>query len=211
MRKFFLLSILSFLILRLSAQTDPAAVKILDRFSATAASAPSISMKFKLITVNQPEQKSDTSKGSLIMLKDQYKLELPENITWFNGTASWNLLLNEKEVTVTKPDKKDDSFMGRPSSIFTMYKKGYKVRLISETATSSIIDLYPEDISSDIVRIRLVIGKAASDLVEAEYKRKEGITVYLVVNEYNLKIKPEASVFTFNPQNYKGFDIIDMR
>ena len=43
--------------------------------------------------------------------------------------------------------------------IFSMYKKGYKSRLIEEKSDSYLIDLYPEDIKSDLVRVRLSIGK----------------------------------------------------
>ena len=74
-----------------------------------------------------------------------------------------------------------------------------------------VVDLYPEDIKSDLVRIRLAIGKSGSDLMGAEYKMKDGIIVYLVVNEYSLKTKPDPATFTFNPQNYIGVEIIDMR
>jgi outer membrane lipoprotein carrier protein len=211
MRKIILLFILSGLLLSVKAQTDPKGIKILDKFSAAAQSAPSVSMKFKLITVNQAEKTNDTIAGTITMAKDQYKLELPDRINWFNGLASWNYLIAEKEVTITKPDRKDDTFMSRPSAIFTLYRKGYKVKLIEENENSDIVDLYPEDIKSDLVRIRLAIAKTGSGLIGAEYKRKDGITVYLVVNDYNMTTKADPSMFTFNPQNYKGVDIIDMR
>jgi outer membrane lipoprotein-sorting protein len=208
-----LLSLISLTVLtiNLSGQVDQQAIKILDKFSAAALASPSVSMKFKLITINQIEHVNDTVNGTIIMAKDLFKLELPDNITWFNGNASWNYLKAEKEVTITKPDKKDNSFLSRPSAIFSLYKKGYKTRFVEENTYSLIIDLYPEDIKSELVRIRLAIGKSGSDLVGAEYKRKDGVVVYLVVNEYDLKQKPDPTIFTFNPQNYKGVEVIDMR
>ena len=195
----------------LSGQSDPQAIKILDKLSATATASPSVSMKFSLITINEIEKSRDTVNGSILLSKDQYKLDLPDNITWFDGTASWVYLKAEREVTITKPDKKDDSFLSRPSAIFSLYKKGYKTRLVEEDANSQVVDLYPVDIKSELVRIRLSIGKSGTDLIGAEYKRKDGIVVFLVVKEYSLKIKPEPGTFTFNPQNFKGVEIIDMR
>jgi outer membrane lipoprotein-sorting protein len=194
-----------------SGQNDPQAIKVLDKFSATAQASQSVSMNFRLITINQAEQTNDTVNGSIIISKDQYRLELPDNITWFNGAASWNYLKAEKEVTITKPDKKDDTFLGRPSAIFSLYKKGYKSRLIEDKDNSSIVDLYPEDIKSDLVRIRLVIGKPGFDLVGAEYKRKDGLTIYLVVNKYDLKMKPDPATFVFDANKYKGVEVVDMR
>ena len=106
-----------------SGQNDQEAVKILDKFSQCSGS-PSVSMKFDLVTTDQMENTNDTLTGSIILSKDKYKLDLPDNIIWFNGETSWSYLPAEKEVTITKADKKDNSFQNRPSSIFSMYKKG---------------------------------------------------------------------------------------
>lgn len=194
-----------------TSQTDPAAVKILDRFSSGALSAPSVSMKFKLATDDLAENSNDTLDGSVIISKDKYKLELPDNVVWFNGDASWSYLPAEKEVTITKPDKKDNSFQSKPSGIFTMYKKGYKIRLIDENSAGWTIDLYPEDIKSEIVRVRLTIGKTSSDLKKLEYKRNDGVLITVMVSEYNLKFKPDQETFLFRPEKYKGVEVVDMR
>jgi outer membrane lipoprotein-sorting protein len=195
----------------LSGQTDPEAVKILDKFSSTAFAAPSVSIRFSMVNTNLAENSKDTVKGTLIMLKDQYRLELPDNISWFNGNTSWNYLIKEKEVTITKPDRKDDSFFSKPSSIFTMYKKGYKTKLIEDNPKNWIIDLYPEDVTTELMRIRLMIGKTLYDLIAAEYRKKDGVVINLVVNEYNLKTKPEPGAFTYDPKKYRNVEVIDMR
>jgi outer membrane lipoprotein carrier protein len=202
---------LSLLTCSLSGQSDQQAVAILDKLSATVQAAPSVSMKFRLVSINQIEKTNDTLKGSVIMAKNQYRLELPNNITLFDGSASWNYLKAEKEVTITKPDKKDDSFFSKPASVFTLYKKGYKVRLVEVKDNLSIIDLYPTDLKSDLVRIRLTIDKNGYQLLRAEYKKNNGELMTLIVDEYNLKIKPDPTTFVFNANNYKGVEVIDMR
>lgn len=206
--------ILATLLFRLtdaSAQADPAALKILDKFSANALSAPSVSINFKLINDDLAENSSDTLTGSVIISKESYKLDLPNNTIWFNGNESWSYLEAEQEVTITRPDKKDNSFQNKPSGIFTLHKKGYKTRLIDENASSWIIDLYPEDIKSDLIRIRLTIGKTVTDLKRIEYKRNDGVEIIILVNDYNLKIKPDRDTFQFRPEKYKGIEIVDMR
>ena len=195
----------------LFAQNNPEAVKILDRFSSAALGAPSVTMIFNLITTDQGEGSSDTINGSVIISKDKYKIELPDNNIWFNGETSWNYLSAEKEVTIAKPDRNDNSFQSRPSSIFSLYKKGYKIRLIEERSDSYTIDLYPEDNKSDFIRIRLTLGKSSPDLKSIEYKKKDGIIIALKVREYNLKQRYDASTFIFSPEKYKDVEIIDMR
>jgi outer membrane lipoprotein carrier protein len=197
--------------LNITGQTDPEAIKILDTFSENALKAPSVSIKFKMITTNLTDNTTDTLEGSVILSKDRYRLDLPDNTVWFNGETSWSYLSAEKEVTITKADKKDNTFQSRPSLIFSLYKKGYKSRLIEERTDSYIIDLYPEDIKSELLRVRLSIGKSLFNLITLEYKRKDGIINTLHVNEYNLKVKPEADTFIFQPGKYKDAEVIDMR
>jgi outer membrane lipoprotein carrier protein len=194
-----------------SAQNDPEATKILDKFADNAQKAPSVFMKFRIITNNQPENKIDTSAGSVILSKDKYRLELPNNIVWFDGATSWSYLMAEQEVTITKADKKDNSFQSRPSLIFTMYKKGYKCRLIEDKTDSYQVDLYPTDIKSDILRVRLTIGKPQYNLISLEYKRRDGIIASIQVLEYNLKQIQPGDAFIFKADKYKGAEIIDMR
>jgi outer membrane lipoprotein-sorting protein len=195
----------------LIAQNDQAAVTILDKFSENARKAPSVSIKFDLVTKNLTDNTTDTLNGSVILNKDKYKLTLPDNIIWFNGETSWSYLPAEKEVTITKANKKDNTFQTRPSMIFTMYKKDYKSRLIEEKTDSYIIDLYPEDLKSDLFRVRLTLGKTLLNLISLEYKRKDGVVSTLHVLEYNLAVKPSVDTFVFQADKYKGAEIIDMR
>ncbi len=207
------LSIIIFCSLTLSVfgQKDPEAMKILDRFSETALMAPSVSMDFSIVTVNQMEKTTDTLSGNVILSGDKYLLELPDNTVWFNGETSWSYLPAENEVTITKPKKKDNTFQSRPSAVFSIYKKDYKSRLVDETARNYIIDLYPEDIKSDLIRIRLTIGKMKSNLVSLEYKKKDGITSTLLVSKYDLQQQPGKDTFIFQPSRYKDVEINDIR
>ena len=204
-------SFLLFITLNASGQSDNDAIKILDKFSANATGAPSVSMKFNLVTINQVEKTNDTLKGSVILSKDKYRIDLPDNIIWFNGDVSWSYLPAEKEVTINKTDKKDNSFQNRPSSIFSMYKSGYKCRIIEQNTDSYIIDLYPEDIKNDIVRVRISIGKQVMNLKSLEYKKKDGIMVTLYVLDYDLKQKISGDTFTYQSVKYKGVEVIDLR
>jgi outer membrane lipoprotein carrier protein len=202
---FALISLISY------SQNDKTAVNILDKFSRLALEAPSVSMKFNLETVDQVEGTNTSVSGSVIFSKDKYMLDMTDNIIWFNGETSWSYLPAEKEVTIAKPDKKDNSFQSKPSLIFSIYKKGYKARLLEEKTDSYLIDLYPEALDSDHIRIRLNIGKPSLDLKSIEYKYKNGITAILTVKEYDLKQIPDNSMFLFQPEKYKGVEIVDMR
>ena len=195
----------------LFGQSDPEAVKILDRFSSKALGAPALFMKFKLVNADLKENKKDTTGGSVLISKDKYRLDLDNNIVWSDGVTSWSYLIAEKEVTINKVDRKDNSLQNKPSEVLTMYKKGYKNRLVEERPETYIIDLYPEDINSELQRVRLSIGKSQLNLKTAEYKRKDGVVITLLLTEYNLNQKPDPDGYVFKSEKYKGVEIIDMR
>ena len=193
------------------SQEDPEALKILDRFSSIGKGAPSVSMDFTMVTSDAIENRKDTVEGSVVIAGDRYKLSLPESITWFNGTDHWNYMPSVKEVVITRPDTSDLSFFSKPSLLFEMHRQEYRGRLIEETSSAYIVDLYPDDPSSEMIRVRLTINKAGSALKSAEYRAKNGITVLLSVKDYNLKLRPDNKFFEFNATGYKGIEIIDMR
>jgi len=197
--------------LTLTAQKDPEALKILSEFSQRATAAPSVTIDFRLITSDSKESDVSTMPGSAIICGDKYKLELDDYVIRTDGSNVWNYLPDVNEVTITEADPDDDSFITRPSLLFTLYEEGYKIRLVEQTAKEWVIDLYPEEITSDLIRIRLMIDKTLYDLNGAEYKTKDGITITLKVDKYDLTYKPAADFFTFNPSDYKGIDVIDMR
>jgi outer membrane lipoprotein carrier protein len=193
------------------SQNDPEALKILDRFSSLALAAPAVSMKFTITTTDQVEGTTRKDTGSIILSKDKYRLDLTDNIIWYNGETSWSYLPAEKEVTITKLPKNDDSFQAHPSAVFSLYKKGYKCRLLEKEASIYLIDLYPEDINSDHIRIRLTIGNPSLDLKEIEYKYKNGITVLVDVTGFDLSKKVEPSLFVYPAGKYKDVEVVDMR
>jgi len=211
MRKSIIGLSLVFTTLTAFTQNDPEALKILDRFSARAMSAPAVAMEFSLETVDQVEGTNNTIKGSIIISKDRYRLDMTDNIIWFDGETSWSYLPAEKEVTIANRDRKDNSFLTKPSSVFSIYKKGYKTRLVEEKTDSYLIDLYPDALDCDHVRIRISINKPSSDLKGIEYKYKNGVTVFLTIKEYDLTQNPDNSAFVFQTEKYKGVEIIDMR
>ena len=203
--------LLSLFTLTLSAQKDPEALQVLSDFSRKATQAPSVTMDFRLTTSDSKSGDVTTMSGSAIISGDRYRLKLDDYNIWTDGSNVWNYSPDVNEVTITETDPDDDSFITRPSLLFTMYEEGYKIRLIEQTSDEWVIDLYPEAITSDLIRIRLKIGKTQYSLNGAEYKTKDGVTMTLIADKYDLTFKPSSDFFTFNPADYKGIDVIDMR
>ena len=203
--------LLALLSVTVAAQKDPEAVRVLTEFSKKATSAPSVKIDFDITAYDAQEDEETEMSGTAVIKGDSYRLTLPDNIIWNDGKAVWNYTPEVKEVAVTAPDPSDESFIARPSLLFSMHEKGYKVRLLEQNASVWIIDLYPEDINVSLVRIRVAVGKSLYDLKSAEYRTKDGMTVTLTAKKYDLSFHPPAGYFTFNAEDYKGVEVIDMR
>lgn len=203
--------LLTILSVTVAAQKDPEAVRVLTEFSKKATAAPSVKIDFDITAYDAQEDEETEMSGTAVIKGDSYRLTLPDNIIWNDGKAVWNYSPEVKEVAVTAPDPSDESFIARPSLLFSMHEKGYKVRLLEQNASEWIIDLYPEDINTGLVRIRVAVGKSLYDLRSAEYRTKDGMTVTLTARKYDLSFRPPAGYFTFNAGDYKGVEVIDMR
>ena len=211
MKKTGLFIVLSLAAVAAFSQKDPEAVRILGEFSRKAASAPSVKIDFDIVAYDAQEDQETELDGTAVIRGDSYVLTLPDNLIRTDGRAVWNYMPEVNEVTITAPDPSDVSFISKPSLLFTMHEKGFKVRLLEQNAKEWIIDLYPEDIGTGLVRIRLSIGKSLYDLKSAEYKTREGMTLTLTARTYDLTFRPPSGYFTFNPADHKGVEVIDMR
>ncbi|MEE4116200.1 MAG: hypothetical protein V2I37_08525 [Marinilabiliaceae bacterium] len=194
----------------LKGQVDPVAKSILDKFSSKALGADAITLKFDMQVLDAVEDSETNESGEIVISKDRYKLQLPGNIVWFDGTATYTLVPDVEELTITEPDPDPESFLSRPSLLFTMYSQGYKVKMLADESDGTIIDLYPEDLSTELSRVRLNIGKDYS-LKGAEYKRKDGISIFISVKVYDLSKSYKDTFFSFDQKKYRNVDIIDMR
>lgn len=211
MKKYGSLILILILSVTAAAQKDPEAVRVLAECGKRATSAPSVKMDFEITAIDTREDEETTMEGTVVIRGDSYMLALPDNIIRTDGKTIWNFMPEVNEVTITEPDPEDDSFFSRPSLLFSMHEKGYKVRLLDQNAKEWIIDLYPEDINENLVRIRITVGKTLYDLRSAEYRTKDGISVTVRASTYDLTFRPPAGYFAFNAADHSGVEIIDMR
>ncbi len=197
--------------LTLMSQKDPEAVMVLSEFSKRALAAPSVSIDYELVAYDAIEEDETTLDGRAVISGDSYRLTLPDNLIWADGRSVWNYMPDINEVTITEADTGDDSFISRPSLLFSMHEAGYKVRLLSQDNREWVIDLYPENIKVNMIRIRLTISKVSYDLKSAVYQTRDGITLTLTPKKYDLTFVPPPGYFIFKSADHKGIEVVDMR
>lgn len=195
-------------------QNTKNAKEILDKVSQKTKSYSTINLTYSLVH-SSPDGANDKTMGTMLMKGKKYKLSILDNVLYCDGTTLWTHMVEEKEVVVSKADN-DDSGMLNPSTVLTMYEKGFKYKFIQDRFEGSraiyVIDLYPENVEkSEYSKVRLSIDKDKSQLWKAEYFAKDGNKYTITVNTFKVNEQiPDAS-FVFDKAKNPGVKVIDER
>lgn len=195
-------------------QNTKNAKEILDKVSQKTKSYSTINLTYSLVH-SSPDGANDKTTGTMLMKGKKYKLSILDNVLYCDGTTLWTHMVEEKEVVVSKADN-NDSGMLNPSTVLTMYEKGFKYKFIQDRFEGSraiyVIDLYPENVEkSEYSKVRLSIDKDKSQLWKAEYFAKDGNKYTITVNTFKVNEQiPDAS-FVFDKAKNPGVKVIDER
>ena len=216
MKKLFIISILTLFVVFGYSQQDAKAKEILQKVTKTTQALPSIEAKFSFEMNNKAENIQEKSNGSIILKDKKYKLNIPQmglQVTC-DGKTIWTYMVHSNEVTISTLDEETDDLMD-PSRIFTIYERGFNYKYLGESVDESVpvynIDLTPQKATGDIRTIKLMINKQKNLIHGANMTGKDG-------NQYNVSIKEfktdgvfKDSDFVFDPKQYKGVEIVDLR
>ncbi|NJM26952.1 MAG: outer membrane lipoprotein carrier protein LolA [Bacteroidia bacterium] len=128
------------------SQYDPKALETLDEMSRKYKLYTSFEANISATLVNDVDKIHEEFKGKITVKGDKFRLTLPEQEVFNNGTTIWTYLPDAKEVNIDNydPDSEDIN----PSKIYEIYKKGFKYLYIEDKTiggvTCEVIDLVPE-------------------------------------------------------------------
>lgn len=204
-----LTTILIILSTNLFAQ-EQLAKDILDKLSATTKSYKNITVGFNFIFENKSQNINEIQKGILVLQEEMFRLEMAEQIIINNGESQWIYLSDINEVQIMDNDPEEDIMS--PNKLFSIYEKGYNYNYIGTDSENGkrleIIDLFPIK-SGAFIKVTLAIDAAKNQLHKITIFDKNGGTYSYLVNTF--KSNTIVSPFTFNTDEYKGVEIIDLR
>jgi len=199
-----------------TAQKDEKAKKILEDVSKKTKSYSTILLKFSYIMDNRTEKVQDTTKGTIYIKGDMFKLFFKGNEVFSDGKTIWTHQIDANELTITQPDPNDESTLN-PQMLLKVYEKGFKYKFMGEFSKGGLtfyqIDLYPENPKNKNYSIvKLKIDKAKSQLESIKMVGKEGIDYTIELKEFKPDVKVTDSMFKFDPAKFpKNLEINDMR
>ena len=206
-----------FLLTPSNAQQDPQAGAILDKVAEINRSFQTIKASFQLTVIDLQQDSKEVFDGNIALKKGMFKLELMDNITYYDKTTVWNYLPDVQEVNINAAEDVDigNSFLTNPASLFDMYKEDFKYRLIGEKNIEQeiqyFINLVPKERDSEYSSIKLLISKKDLSLQSATFMGKDGIHYIIKITRFEHDINLEDSYFRFDPANYPDVEVIDLR
>lgn len=191
---------------------DQRAATLLDEVSAKTKSYKSIKADFTYTMENKQAGIHEEKMGTLLVSGDKYKLNIVGQLVISDGKTIWTYIQESNEVQINSPDNKDDALT--PSKLLSSYSENYKSKIIRDKNQTDLnietLELTPNKVKN-FTKAILSIDKIRKQVKSfALYDKNGNIFTYKVT-----KFTPDASFspadFTFDPKQFPGVEVIDMR
>jgi outer membrane lipoprotein carrier protein len=193
-----------------NAQNDPKAKTILDDLSAKTKAYTSIKAEFSFVNEKKDKTK-ETQNGKIQTKGTKYKLEIPGHEIYCDGKTVWDYIKDANEVQVKDMETGGDDALN-PSTIFTMYEKGYKYKFDGEDATTQTISLFPENPDKKKFHtIKLYIDKTKKQISGVKMMMKDGSSQTYSIKSFTPNAAIPDTDFTFNSKAHPGISVEDLR
>jgi len=202
--------VLMFMASMASAQNAKA---ILDAMSTKYKAISSFTSNINYTMINKADGVNDTFKGSIAVKGDKYSLKMGGQEVINNGVTVWTYLPDDNEVNID--DHSAEAGDITPSSIYTIYKKGFTFVLLSPVTVGGkkydVIDLISTNKEAQFYKIRLQIAQSDKTLSKFTMFDNEGSEFSYTISNFNSKVNLKDTDFVFNEAAHKGVEVIDLR
>ena len=194
---------------------DPKAKTLLDKSLKAFDAKKGAVATFTSTTVNKRNNQTTTTDGTLVLKEDKFKFSVgDEVVTLFDGKTLSVLMLKEKEVTISEPDKEELSQVN-PLLLIKSYQTEYKMRYIGEVQDGKKlcekVELYPNDLKSKFSIISILVEKNTLQPQSISLKGKQGLITTFSINKIDRSQTVSAQEFVFDANKYSSFEVIDLR
>lgn len=203
--------IIFFSIFYMSVYAQNEAKEILDKSAAKIKAYPAVEIDFNLTMENKEENIHEEHKGKAYMKGHLYKLEVMDVVNYYDGQNIYTYMPEAQEVNLKSPSD-DEEEMLNPAKIFDIHNYGFKQKLISVTNGIAYIELYPNDLKKNFMKIGIWVSKADYSIQKVESFGKDGNNLIITINHIQKPAGiPADTFFTFDPDRHPEVEVIDMR
>jgi len=198
------------------AQQDAKAKSILDEVSTKTRAYKSISADFSFSMVNKAMSINEKNDGSIKLKGQKYLVDLPGAgiKIYSDGKTNWNYMKQGNQVTISTIDKDSGELMD-PTSLFTIYEKGFTSKFIAEKNVGGKpvyqIELFPDKKEYDVSKISIEINKTTMMIQSAQLFGTDGNLYGIVVKKMETNKEFPDAEFAFDAKKFPDVEIIDLR
>ncbi|SHI63238.1 Outer membrane lipoprotein-sorting protein [Tangfeifania diversioriginum] len=216
MKRIFFIGIIGLIPFLAVAQNGSQAKQILNEVSEKTQSYNTISASFIFSMDNEEMEIHEKNEGSIQLKGQRYVVDLPDvgMKVYSDGETLWNYMEDGNQVTISNIEDNSSELMD-PSSIFSIYEKGFESKYIGEKQnrgkTLYQIELYPDTDAHDVSKIVLFIDKSNMMINSAVLHGTDGNLYGIEVTQMNIDTELTDDYFVFDASNYGDIEIIDFR
>lgn len=203
-----------FVVIPCFAQFNPEAKDILDKAAKVVKTSSGVEATFEITLENKKEEIEETSKGTVWIKDDKFKLTIMGFESYFDGVTMWTHMVDEGEVNISTPDPAENEGL-TPTGIFNLYEKGFQFKIVEEGTTDGknmvSIDMFPKERDKPYFKINVVINKTDNQFVLVKSFGKDGVNNTISITSFIADKDFTDEMFKFDASKHPDVEVIDMR
>ena len=207
MKHFYFFCLFMVLPFFLSSQDDNKAVELLDKMSDNYKKMKGFTSSFKYSMNNLNEDIQDSFEGKISVRNEKYILFIEGQKIINDSKTVWTYIEELNEVTISEFDPSEQEIS--LNNIFEIYKEGFTYKYLGIKEDFSMVEIYPEDEDKSYYKILFKIN--SYNLLESftVYDNSNSLYIYLI-NDF-VEEELDATLFSFELENYPDIEVIDFR
>lgn len=193
-------------------QNDPEAKKVLDDVSSKFRTYKTVQAKFVLKIENAAGKSMGTKSGTVFMKGSKYRVSLPDQEIFSDGSNVWTFSKDDNEVTITKLDPSSGTVT--PQKLFTnFYDKDFLYKLNGQVTLNGKkmkeVELTPVDKTKPFFKVLLYVDK--SSINTTKIFEKNGSRYTYSTSSFKPNAVVADATFIFDAKKYPGVEVVDLR
>lgn len=167
-----------------------------------------IRIDFEYRMINKAQGINETLDGILLSKGDKYKLDVAGQQIISDGKTMWTFLESVNEVQINEPMEDDEGF--NPRSFLQNWNDNFKAKTLSEAGNEVLLELMPKEASS-FVKVHVTVDKNKKQLMAISMFDGSGSEFVYSITHFSTGASISDDEFYFNPDDYPGIEVIDLR
>lgn len=148
--------------------------------------------------------------GTILMSADRFTITSPEMLSWYDGKTQWTYAKQIGEVNVVTPTP-DELQQVNPFAIIRSFSRDYKASALPSPAGTTKLRLTNDTGRGDIDTVDITFSDSTGYPTQMSILLNGGQRVNIKVHGIRDGGPQSTSKFKFNPKDFPGVQVVDLR